>query len=542
MDTGLIGGNAVHTFAAEAALIWGPFSAQAEYAAATTTDAVTGGVDRGTVTFQGWYAQVSYFLTGESRAYDRRLGRFGRVRPKQNLWTMEDDGCGKKASCFHAGAWELAARYSVIEPTASHVAKIVFKNVDVSLMTPSLPEWTKADAGLRRIALTDRQWNRQQVKFDLKSDIEISGGDGFEKDNLFSAELAKNCLNAGLWEVLLFTKGPAGKQLYYQGWFTFPLGHYGRLFEHNTGLKFNDHWYYLEHWFDPAGTVMNLDGLRRVTSEADAATKYDPAERLILGGEQVRKRRTTTATNVVKWQDFFDGRSVTFASFIPPGRYSSRHPHGNHFKSMDRFKKAIVRTIASPASPTPLHKIELQFECSHAPSLCRFFVSGLDVTSIPQLPIADYANGLYMPMGIGIPTFFQSYADLLKRPPTQSSFFSLLLDADNRWIDHHAVGIDGPVLQPRSRQPTTVAPVFTVLRAALADRSFCHRPARNEVGTPLNSQSRSSRFRFRHPIAASCVPEKCALGVGLIHQQLGCGMAPARQGVQNIQQCILVRF
>ncbi len=334
----------------------------------------------------------------------------------------------------------------VIEPSASHVAKIVFKNVDVSLLTPSLPEWTKADAGLRRIALTDRQWNRQQVKFDLKSDVEISGGDGFEKDNLFSAELAKNCLNAGLWEILLFTKGPAGKQLYYQGWFTFPLGHYGRLFERNTGLKFNDHWYYLEHWFDPAGTVMNLDGLRRVTSEVDAETKFDPTERLILGGEQVRKRRTTTATNVVKWQDFFDGRSVTFASFIPPGRYSSRHPHGNDFARMDRFKKAIVRTITSPASPTPLHEIELQFECSHAPSVCRFFVSGLDVTSIPQLPIADYSNGLYMPMGIGIPPFSQSYADLLKRPPAQSPFFSLLLEADNRWIDHHALGIDGPVL------------------------------------------------------------------------------------------------
>ncbi len=115
VDTGLIGGNAVHTMAAEAALIWGPFSVQAEYAAAMTTDAVTGGVDRGTAMFQGWYAQASYFLTGESRAYDRRLGRFARVRPKQNFWTMEDDGCGKKVPCFHAGAWELAARYSVID-------------------------------------------------------------------------------------------------------------------------------------------------------------------------------------------------------------------------------------------------------------------------------------------------------------------------------------------------------------------------------------------------------------------------------------------
>lgn len=342
----------------------------------------------------------------------------------------------------------------VFEPTESHVAKVVFKNVDVSRLTPSLPEWTKSDAGLRRIALTDRQWNRQQVKFDLKSDIEVTGGDGFETENLFSAELAKNCLNAGLWEVLLFTKGTAGKTLYYQGWFTFPLGHYQQLFERNTGLKFNDHWYYMEHWFDPAGTVMHLDGLRRVTSEADAATKFDPAERLIFGGEQTRKRRTTTAPNVRTWGDFFDGEhSVTFASFIPPGRYSSRHPHDNEFHRLDKFQKTIVRQIVSPATESPLLELELIFECRNRPGTCRFFVSGFDVAKLPQLPVADYANGLYMPMGIGIPPFFQSYADLQSQPPTTSPFFSVLLDDQNAWIDHHALGLDGPVLHRDATDP-----------------------------------------------------------------------------------------
>ncbi len=85
-------------------------------------------------------------------------------------------------------------------PQHPHIAKIVFRDVDVSLMTPGVPAWTKADAGLRRTALTDRQWSRQQVRFDSGSPhIEITSGDGFEKANLFTVELAKNCLNAGLW-------------------------------------------------------------------------------------------------------------------------------------------------------------------------------------------------------------------------------------------------------------------------------------------------------------------------------------------------------
>ncbi len=133
VDTGLIGADAVHTLAAEAALIWGPFSVQAEYTAAIVDDATTGGVARGSAMFQGWYTQVSYFLTGESRAYDRRLGRFGRVTPQQNLWTMADDGCGQKRPCWHTGAWELAARYSVIDLNDSGIFGGEMRNTTLGL-------------------------------------------------------------------------------------------------------------------------------------------------------------------------------------------------------------------------------------------------------------------------------------------------------------------------------------------------------------------------------------------------------------------------
>src|SRR5262249_33855980 len=34
----------------------------------------------------------------------------------------------------------------VFEPRHEHVARVVFRDVDVGLMTPSLPEWTKGDA------------------------------------------------------------------------------------------------------------------------------------------------------------------------------------------------------------------------------------------------------------------------------------------------------------------------------------------------------------------------------------------------------------
>ena len=337
----------------------------------------------------------------------------------------------------------------VLESDDPRIARIVIKDVDVGLMTPSLPEWAKADPSLTRIALTDRQWNRQQVAFGPAGSphVELSGGDGWEKENLFSAELAKNCLNAGLWEVLLFAREGGGKAMYYQGWFTFPLGHYKAVFERNTGLPYSSHWYYLEHWFDPAGTVVALDRLREAASEREAPASFDKAERLLFAGEQVRKRRTTVAENVAAWGDFYDdGHKVRYAAFIPPGKYSLAHPWKNEYRRMDRFDKAILRQVRSPASAKPLSELELVFSSTKRAGRVRFLVSGFDLEALPRLPASDYAKGLYMPMGIGVPPFYQSYADLEKNPPQESAYASLLLDEKDRWIDHHSFAIDGPVM------------------------------------------------------------------------------------------------
>ena len=58
-----------------------------------------------------------------------------------------------------------------------------------------------------------------------------------------------------------------------------------------------------------------------------------------------------------------------------------------------------------------------------------------------------------MPMGIGVPPFYQSYAELQSNPPQLSSYVSVLLDEDGKWIDHHHFGIDGPVLHRDETHP-----------------------------------------------------------------------------------------
>ena len=83
---------------AELAAVWGAASFQGEYIR-SFYDTASGDAE-----FDGYYGYLSYFLTGESRAYDHKSGVFKRVKPKSIV---------AKNGGF--GAWEFAARYSYID-------------------------------------------------------------------------------------------------------------------------------------------------------------------------------------------------------------------------------------------------------------------------------------------------------------------------------------------------------------------------------------------------------------------------------------------
>ncbi|HBB30641.1 MAG TPA: hypothetical protein DC064_02065 [Cyanobacteria bacterium UBA9273] len=333
----------------------------------------------------------------------------------------------------------------VLEPKNDKTAKIVIKNVDLSLLTPKIPEWSKKDQGLEVIALTDREWNRQQISFPADSKhIEISGGDGFEQKKITEIALANNCLNAGYWEVLLFTKEDNNKTLYYQGWFTFPMGHYKNVFEKNNNFSYWKHWWRLEHWQDPSNTVVNTQLLREVINEQEIAANFDLNEKIFSAGEQSRKVRTTLASNLTTWGDFYnDEHKIEFATFRPPGFYDANVPWKNEYWRIGKFEKATLRNIKPVGSQQDLQEIELVFSDTRTGEQNRLFFSGIDLKELPKLSVDEYNKGLYMPLGIGIPPFYQSYEDLEKKNPAESPYFSVLLDSKGKWIDHHRLALDG---------------------------------------------------------------------------------------------------
>ena len=345
----------------------------------------------------------------------------------------------------------------VLESKDPATAKISLKNIDVGLFATSQPSWTRKHSGNQLIALTDREWSRQQVSFKAGSPhLEITGGDGYERTNLFTVELAKNCLNAGLWEVQLTFQENGNKALYYHAWFTFPLGHYRKLVEQNCGIRYSEFWYRLEHWFDPDGTSMELAQLRTVVAHRESTTEFPKNERIFASGEQKRKMRCVAADNIRTWADYYDGREIHFATFIKPGRYSVQHPWKHEYWRVGDFRTALVRDVISPAETNVLQEIELIYRDTRTGETNRLFVGGFDAAKLPQLPIQDYPKGLYAPMGISVPPFFQSYEDLVKSPASSLPYYSFIVDSHDRWVNHHKLSIDGPVMHRDEKEPNLI--------------------------------------------------------------------------------------
>ena len=105
-DTGTFFADRQYLSNIELAGINGPWSFQAEWTGSWATNARTAAASPslGTYYSTGSYAEVHYFLTGETRDYDRKAGVFTRIVPDKNFrW---------KGGCLEPGAWQAAFRYS----------------------------------------------------------------------------------------------------------------------------------------------------------------------------------------------------------------------------------------------------------------------------------------------------------------------------------------------------------------------------------------------------------------------------------------------
>lgn len=113
VDTGTINADEVQLACLEASWVNGPLCIQSEYIG-SSVDSIGGD----SYWFHGAYIYASYFLTGESRQYNRELGTFDRQEVFEPFFRVGTD----HGICTGSGAWELTARWSYLDLNDDTVA------------------------------------------------------------------------------------------------------------------------------------------------------------------------------------------------------------------------------------------------------------------------------------------------------------------------------------------------------------------------------------------------------------------------------------
>lgn len=340
--------------------------------------------------------------------------------------------------------------------------QLALRDIDLNLFIPQVPDSARGNKDLTRWFLTEREFNRQRVKFEPGSPhIELSEAFADYAPEDISVSLTNNCLGAGYWELAVFYEPENGdsKKLY-QGYFTFPRGEYAKMVAELNPTKYHQVARTMEAW--PgfrflSGMNFNLNELRQVNSETQIPVTDLKTEQILAVDEQVKKANLivypdgSSADSLRTWEDLRK-TDLKFHGFVTPGIYDEEVLWDSDFKQIANVTGATGRQISSPMSEKELIEVEIGFE-GEAGEIRRLIISGIDLEEVPQLDVSEYPSGIYVPLGFGTP-FTQNYTELAENPPAEYAFFSVVLDQNDGVVDYRKdIGLNGIIMHRDSSDP-----------------------------------------------------------------------------------------
>lgn len=330
-----------------------------------------------------------------------------------------------------------------ILPNNENSDTVFLENIDLKKFIPSVPTHVKKDHYLTNLGIINQEWNRMQVNF--KRDQFTVLNDTKERKALSRVDLARNCINAYLWELIFYTVEEYKSAPVYHGWFNFPKDLYSQLFEEKNGLKYSDYQASLEEWVFPGSEKVNLEILRKSYAEKEVDFQDKDGEYYAEIGERKKKKMNILfPKNVTKIEDFLTD-STTYATFSPPGCYNQSSPRKTHLHRLAKLSSVTLnQTISNNANQDSLSELVLRFETSKDTTL--FVIGGIDMKTLPVLSANEAKNGYQMPMGIGNYSFYSNYSAIEATNQLESPYYAFLLDEHFNWLDSHEIGIDGPLL------------------------------------------------------------------------------------------------
>lgn len=342
--------------------------------------------------------------------------------PTRPLGSLMQDYTSLKLSPKGGGRYELKLGPAADAPD--------FKDVDLRPFVPRVPALARGDATLTRIALMQREFNRNETKLGPIGDFAES-------------KLANNCLRSGLWEVILEKKKDDGSTgMKYHGWFDFPKEEYAKVFEEVNGVKFADYEKVLAQYPAMGGFAVPLEKLRTVVRDHEV-TKFDLhlADKPDLLPEQKRKAHLLLNKEVATYADFVDPKKqpITTARFAEPGYYDPKEPVKFDLAWLAHVKSIHVREVKGVADPVAMGEVEVVYENGN-----RILLGDADLGKAAPLAKAPEKDGdvLRVTFGISTPDIYATLAERTAEFTSGRANYLMLLDVKGNHLDNHATGID----------------------------------------------------------------------------------------------------
>ena len=302
------------------------------------------------------------------------------------------------------------------------------READLRLLVPRVPRLARGDEALTRLALIQREFNRNEVHNPLPDGTDFS--------------IANNCLERGLWEVKL-ARQEAGKTVtFFHAWFTFPKEEYARLFRGANEMDYEPFDKLLASYPGVGGFALPLDALRKVKSEKDLAVPdvhaADPLERLTEQKNKTKLLKTEVAT----YGDFTrpDRQPITTAKFNVPGVYDLADAMRFDLTWLARPGRVVWREVASPGVPGTFPEVEVGFENGY-----RILIADSKLAALParsEVPATE-SDVLKLVCGIGTPIIHATAAERAAEISEDRPRYLMILDARGNHIDNHLTGVDG---------------------------------------------------------------------------------------------------
>lgn len=326
---------------------------------------------------------------------------------------------------------------------------IFMPNIKLIEYIPTIQQSTRKDDYLSYLSVVNQEWNRNQVRY-YRSQFTSTG----QMFYLTRVDIARNCLNAYLWEIILYAD-ENGKELpYYHGWFDFPKELYADLFFHRNGVSIDKYLAPLENWVEPESKVIDLNVLRIQLSEKQPRFEVLNQLEYPLKGEREKKFKNILYPKNTTTMEAFLTDKTAFATFSPPGFYNTKAPRKTTLSRLAQVKDILVRKVqAHTGMQDTLLEIEVIYDKSKKHNGTKLVLSGIFPDEIPSLDPLDANNGWMSSMGIGNHTFYETYNGFIQKSSKTNPYFCLLMDENNRFLDSHFVGIDGPLLHWDNQNP-----------------------------------------------------------------------------------------